>query len=61
MTPEKKADYIRAQMWSEGLSDRQATECALIAVAEIISATAAFSETENVFWNEVKNELNKIL
>tara|TARA_R110000822_G_scaffold211014_3_gene346687 strand:- start:1112 stop:1303 length:192 start_codon:yes stop_codon:yes gene_type:complete len=63
MTPKEKAielvDTMKSKMYSDGYDD--AKECALVCVDENCE-TSSLSDNENlwVFWQEVKQEIEKL-
>lgn len=71
MTPKEKADEIFSKMIATDKVDSYsfvgnsvARECALIAVDEIIKSRPAITDSQvehQIYWQEVKQELNKIL
>lgn len=70
MTAKEKAEELFGNLYEEGLSDRQAKQCAIITVNEIIndyssyrvkswiSLNGAISLKE--YWEEVKQEIEKL-
>jgi hypothetical protein len=77
MTPKEKADYLVEEFlyieneYKEHLDFKQAKECALIAVNEIIKSSPARSPGTDssdfmphfkavIFWEEVKQEILKL-
>lgn len=66
MEAQEQANQIFAKFWEEGLSDRQAKECALIAVNYIINSnphsnplnTDLFSTME--YWQLVKTHIESL-
>lgn len=70
MTAKEKATELRFRYWKDGdLSPKQAKQCAIIAVSEIIEAFVQYgydsNELQNMdreinWWLDVKNELNKM-
>ena len=68
MTPKEKAKELIDKMYGDEvdyMTEEQAKQCALIAVDEIIEANPiAFDEEDNCiakqWWQEVKNEIEKL-
>ena len=66
MTPEQKAKELYFKMHSqEHIISKEAKQCALIAVDEIIASNPiAFDEQDNCiakhWWQEVKTEIEKL-
>jgi len=64
MTPREKAEELVSEMYSameEYALDFMAEKCALIAVDEIIEATIeAYDDYYVQYWQEVKNEIEKL-
>jgi hypothetical protein len=68
MTPRAKADYLLIKFkMSEcihGYNDvrdlHAANRCAIIAVDEILNVLSKYGTKEYEYWEEVKNELQKI-
>jgi len=65
MIAKKKGIEIFHKHWDEGLSDRQAKECALISVGEIIKEyDEEILESNDVYrqqyWIEVRDYLNAL-
>jgi hypothetical protein len=67
MTPKEKAKELYFKMHSqEQIVSKEAKQCALIAVDEIldlkhiVTLRRNMHEMELEFWQEVKNEINKI-
>jgi predicted metal-dependent hydrolase len=63
MTPKEKAEELYKKMYTQhpNIYPSTAKQCALIAVDEVLNFihTDAFSYTNEEYWQEVKNELNK--
>ena len=64
MTPQEKAKELLAKMTTNAHSliykNQYAKECALIAVDEIINAGKDVDEFCDSYWQEVKQELEKL-
>jgi len=68
MTPEEKAIYLIMKFKSsegiDGYNDvrdlHAANRCAIIAVDEILKVLSKYKTREYEYWEEVKNELEKI-
>jgi len=63
MKPKEKAEELYKKMYTQHPNTYPSTakQCALIAVDEILNFinTDAFSYTNQEYWQEVKDELNK--
>lgn len=59
MTPKEKAKELFESMYDEGLSDRQAKQCSLIAVNEIFNVLPDIQHIWE-YWEEVKQEINSM-
>jgi len=63
MTPKEKAEELYKKMYTQHPNTYPSTakQCATIAVDEVLNFinTDAFSYTNEKYWQEVKNELNK--
>ena len=68
MTPKEKADSIFQQMlkilWHTNAEAILCKECALIAVGEILNTIEYSSQADELskisYWEQVKNEINKL-
>jgi len=64
MIPEKKAKQLFEKHYMEGLSDRQAKECALITVDEILLANPTWfidqMKSTHKYWEDVRAALNAL-
>ena len=68
MTPKEKADSIFQQMyrilWHTNADPIHCKECALIAVDEILNTIEYSSQADELskisYWEQVKNEINKL-
>ena len=69
MTPKEKADYLLHKMYVVDAYDdyddvsmeyRYAKRCALIAVDEIIDLVKHIDVDSEDYWNEVKQEIEKL-
>jgi hypothetical protein len=65
-SPKEKADYLVEEFlyieneYKEYLDFKQAKECALIAVEEILNGSRLFYEQDYTYWNTVKEEIGKL-
>jgi len=68
MTPQEKAQelfgkyamYLRANLMYDEEANEDAKQCALIAVDEIIKAGQDVDEFADSYWQEVKQEIEKL-
>jgi len=60
MTPKEKAKELYDKMYDYSLFEEEAKRCALIAVDEILSLYKANWNIENTYWQEVKQEIEKL-
>lgn len=62
MTPKEKAEELYVGYWYLTNDSRIAKQCALIAVDEILNFihTDAFSYTNEEYWQQVKQEIEKL-
>jgi hypothetical protein len=64
MTPQEKAKHLLAKMTTNADSliykNQYAKECALIAVDEIINAGKDVDEFSDSYWQNVKQEIEKL-
>ena len=60
MTPIDKAKELYDKMYDYSLFEEEAKRCALIAVDEILSLYKANWNIENTYWQEVKQEIEKL-
>ena len=62
MTPKEKAEELVDKFLKQSLWMYQAKGCALIAVDEVLNFihTDAFSYTNEEYWQEVKQEIEKL-
>ena len=64
MKPGKKAQQILDRHYMQGLSDRQAKECAIITVDEILLSNPTWfidpTRSTHKYWESVLEELNKL-
>jgi hypothetical protein len=65
MTPTEKAEIVvhrfdLMQSYVEGFGFQDAKECALICVDEILNIVQYNTEKEYAYWQEVKEEINKL-
>jgi len=64
MTPEEKAKELLEKFWIEGLSDRQAEQCALIAVEEVLNSNPTWfidqMQSTHKYWEDVRAYLNAL-
>lgn len=67
MTPKEKAKYlindfydIKAESLDYGMEWQMAQQCALITVNEILNNLEDHTGEDIKYWQEVKNEINKL-
>lgn len=58
MTPKEKAQELKAKF--DGLGSRMSKQCALIVAKEVIKEVTKQDYDDTEYWQEVKNEINKL-